>query len=79
LGKAKTSLKRGDALLQVAIAVDEKSASTLSEIEALGWRPEHAGNTFIVSGTSASSFTTNVLNSIDVGGQLTGVYLFRRP
>ena len=78
VGHATAAHERGDALFQIVLPVDESSALILSQIEAIGWYLEHAGYAFIVSGAS----TTNgdgALADVYMGGELTGVYLFRRP
>lgn len=63
VGKASLTHDRGDDLFQVSMRVDDESAQCLSQIEAVGWRLEHAGYAFKVS---------------DDFGTLVGVYLFRR-
>lgn len=68
VGQATAAHERDDALLQIAVPVDEGSSQILGQIEAIGWKLEHAGYAFIVSG-----------DSDDIGGELTGVYLFGRP
>lgn len=66
IGRATAAHERGDVLLQIEVPVDEDSSQILSQIEAIGWKLEHAGYAFVVSG-----------DSDDIGGELTGVYLFR--
>jgi len=66
VGQATVANERGDALFQVAVPVDEDSSKVLSDIEAIGWKLDHVGYAFEVSG-----------DSDDIGGELTGVYLFR--
>lgn len=78
VGRATTAQERGDALFQISLPVDETSAQTLSQIEAIGWHLEHAGYAFIVSSASTSN-ADGVLDYLHMGGELTGVYLFRRP
>lgn len=78
VGRATTAHERGDALFQISLQVDETSAQTLSQIEAIGWHLEHAGYAFIVSSASTSN-ADGVLADLHMGGELTGVYVFRRP
>ncbi len=78
VGRATAAHERGDALFQTALSVDESSALILSQIEAIGWRLDHAGYAFIVSGNSSTN-GDGELADIYMDGQLTGVYLFRRP
>ncbi len=76
VGQAIAAHERGDALLQVAVPMDEGSAPILSQIEAIGWHLEYAGYAFVVSGGSITNFD-GVLQSVSMDGDLTGVYLFR--
>jgi hypothetical protein len=76
VGLATQAHERDDPLLQVQVPVTMSSAAILSQIEAIGWSLEHAGYTFIVSSTSTS--WDGALTGLEVGGELTGVYLFRR-
>ena len=63
VGQATLAHDRGDGLLQIEMSVDDAGAQTLSQVEAVGWRLEHAGYAFKV---------------YDDSGTLVGVYLFRR-
>jgi|EndMetStandDraft_4_1072995.scaffolds.fasta_scaffold1247862_1 hypothetical protein len=76
VGRATTARDRGNALFHIALPVDDTTARTLSQIEAIGWRLEHAGYAFKVSSTSYPN-ADGALASLTVGGELTGVYLFR--
>lgn len=53
------------------------SAAVLGEIEALGWRLEHAGYIFRVSGESSSSRMFVSGEQTSVSGETVGIYLFR--
>jgi len=77
VGHATAAHERGDALFQVVLPVDESSALILSQIEAIGWHLENAGYAYIVSGTSTTNMN-GALADLYIGGELAGVYLFRR-
>lgn len=53
------------------------SATTLGEIEKLGWRLEHAGYYFMVTGETSSNRFMVSGQAIAVSGVTIGVYLFR--
>jgi hypothetical protein len=76
VGQATAAHERGDVLFQTVVPVDESGALILSKIEAIGWHLEHVGCTFVVS--NASGTTGDGVVGVHVGGELTGVYLFRR-
>ena len=75
VGLATAAHDRGDALLQIAMRVVDTNPPILSQIEAIGWRLEHAGYAFIVSSSSYTN-VDGALAGLDVGGELAGVYLF---
>jgi hypothetical protein len=52
---------------------------TLGEIEAIGWRLEHAGYIFMVTGESTSEKFILSGQQVAVSGKTVGIYLFRRP
>lgn len=76
VGRAMSARESGDDLIQIARPVCDGSAKTISEIEAIGWRLEHVGYAYSISRASSSSW--NGGGSVDVDGELIGVYLFRR-
>ena len=53
------------------------SAATLGEIERLGWRLEHAGYYFMVTGETSTSRVFVTGDATAVSGVTVGVYLFR--
>ena len=53
------------------------SAATLGEIEKLGWRLEHAGYYFMVTGETSTSRVFVTGDATAVSGVTVGVYLFR--
>ena len=53
------------------------SASTLGEIERLGWRLEHAGYFFMITGESSTARVFASGDNTAVSGTTVGVYLFR--
>ncbi|HEU5385217.1 MAG TPA: hypothetical protein VFV73_04880 [Streptosporangiaceae bacterium] len=53
------------------------SASTLGEIERLGWRLEHAGYFFMITGESSTARVFATGDNTAVSGTTVGVYLFR--
>lgn len=53
-------------------------AGTLSAIEAVGWRLEHVGYVFQVTGESSRDKFLASGQNVAVSGQTVGIYLFRR-
>jgi hypothetical protein len=53
------------------------SASTLEEIEQLGWRLEHASYVFMVTGETSTSRVFMTGEATTTNGVTVGVYLFR--
>ena len=53
------------------------SAGTLGEIEKLGWRLEHAGYFFMITGESSTQRVFVSGDNTAVSGATVGVYLFR--
>ena len=53
------------------------SASTLGVIEQLGWRLEHAGYFFMITGESSTQRVFATGDNTAVSGVTVGVYLFR--
>jgi len=53
------------------------SAETLAQIESLGWRLEHAGYFFMVTGETSSERVLFSGEATAVSGVTVGVYLFR--
>ena len=53
------------------------SATTLGEIEKLGWRLEHAGYYFMITGETSTSRVFVSGEATAVSGVTVGVYLFR--
>jgi hypothetical protein len=53
------------------------SASTLGEIEKLGWRLEHVGYFFMITGESSTARVFMSGDNTAVSGTTVGVYLFR--
>ena len=53
------------------------SASTLGEIERLGWRLEHAGYFFMITGATSTARVFVSGDNTAVSGVTVGVYLFR--
>jgi hypothetical protein len=53
------------------------SASTLGEIERLGWRLEHAGYFFMITGETSTARVFVTGDNTAVSGVTVGVYLFR--
>lgn len=53
------------------------SASTLGEIERLGWRLEHAGYLFMITGETSTARVFVSGDNTAVSGVTVGVYLFR--
>ncbi len=52
-------------------------AGTLASIEAVGWRLEHVGYVFIVTGEASHDRMFGAGENIAVNGQTVGIYLFR--
>jgi hypothetical protein len=52
-------------------------AGTLAGIEAVGWRLEHVGYVFIITGESSHQRVFGSGDNIAVNGQMVGIYLFR--
>lgn len=52
-------------------------AGTLAGIEAVGWRLEHVGYVFIVTGEASHDRVFGAGENIAVTGQTVGIYLFR--
>lgn len=52
-------------------------AGTLSAIEAIGWRLEHAGYVFVVTGETSRDRVFATGESTAVSGTTLGIYLFR--
>jgi hypothetical protein len=50
----------------------------LGQIEALGWRLEHAGYVFVQTGESSTQKILGTGQQIAVSGSTVGIYLFRR-
>lgn len=57
--------------------VTASSAVTLGEIEKLGWRLEHAGYYFMITGETSTSRVFVSGEATSVNGVTVGVYLFR--
>ena len=53
------------------------SATTLAEIERVGWRLEHASHVFMVTGESSTERVLLSGQNTAVNGAMVGVYLFR--
>jgi len=53
------------------------SAATLGEIEELGWRLEHAGYCFMITGQTSTSRVFVSGEATAVSGVTVGIYLFR--
>ena len=53
------------------------SAVILGEIESLGWRLEHAGYFFMITGETSTARVFNSGEATAVSGVTVGVYLFR--
>ena len=53
------------------------SASTLGEIERLGWRLEHAGYFFMITGETSTARVFVSGDNTAISGVTVGVYLFR--
>jgi hypothetical protein len=53
-------------------------AGTLAAIEAIGWRLEHAGYIFMITGESSRDRILASGERTAVSGQTVGIYLFRR-
>lgn len=53
-------------------------ADTLSAIEAVGWRLEHAGYAYVMTGQISRDKLMSSGQEVGVMGTLTGIYLFRR-
>jgi hypothetical protein len=53
------------------------SAATLGEIEKLGWRLEHAGYYFMITGETSTARVFVSGDATAVSGRAVGVYLFR--
>jgi hypothetical protein len=53
-------------------------AGTLSAIEAIGWKFEHAGYIFMITGESSRDRIMATGERTTVSGQTVGIYLFRR-
>ena len=66
IGQATAAHDRGDALLQVSVPVNDGTSQILNHIEEIGWKLEHVTCAFVVSG-----------DSDNIGGELTGIYVFR--
>ena len=52
-------------------------AGTLSEIEAVGWKLEHVGYVFVVTGESSRDKLLSSGQATAVSGKTMGIYLFR--
>jgi hypothetical protein len=52
-------------------------AGTLSAIEAIGWRLEHVGYIFMITGESSSDRILGTGQNTAVSGETVGIYLFR--
>ena len=52
-------------------------AGTLAGIEAVGWRLEHVGYVFMITGESSHDRVFGAGENIAVNGQTVGIYLFR--
>ncbi len=57
----------------------DSSAQVLGEIEELGWRLEHVGYVFRVTGESSSEKAFMTGQQTAVSGDTVGIYLFRNP
>jgi hypothetical protein len=53
-------------------------AGTLAAIEAIGWKLEHAGYIFMITGESSRDRIMATGERTTVSGQTVGIYLFRR-
>jgi len=53
------------------------AADTLGRIEALGWRLEHVGYVFMMTGQSSTDKVFLSGENTSVSGQMVGIYLFR--
>ncbi len=86
VGRAQTALKEGRPLFQIELIVNDRegierhdeAAAIAADIEALGWRLDHAGfvprQRFAHQGIAGQSVSPGVLVSETVG-----IYLFRAP
>lgn len=52
-------------------------AGTLANIEAIGWRLEHVGYVFIVTGEATHDRMFGAGENVAVNGKTVGIYLFR--
>jgi hypothetical protein len=52
-------------------------AGTLAAIESLGWRLEHVGYIFMITGESSSDRRLGTGKNTAVSGETVGIYLFR--
>jgi hypothetical protein len=52
-------------------------AGTLAAIEAIGWRLEHVGYVFMITGESSSDRVIGTGQNTAVSGETVGIYLFR--
>jgi hypothetical protein len=52
-------------------------AGTLAAIEAVGWRLEHVGYIFMITGESSSDRILGTGQNTAVSGETVGIYLFR--
>lgn len=55
------------------------AASTLAAIEGLGWRLEHVGYVFLVTGETSTDKMFISGEQTAVSGKTVGIYLFRNP
>jgi len=68
VGAATAAKNAGQTFFEVQLEAGGASAVVLGQIEALGWRLEHAGYLYKV---------THSFSSSEVRGLIVGVYLFR--
>lgn len=54
------------------------SAVALGQIEALGWRLEHAGYVFVETGSTSTNRVLATGQGVVTKGHVAGIYLFRR-
>jgi hypothetical protein len=53
------------------------SATTLAQIEAIGWRLEHVSHVFMVTGETSTDRVFSTGENTAVSGAMVGVYVFR--
>ena len=80
VGRAQAAHARGDMFFEVQMDVQPDGGTqndVLGQIEAVGWRLEHAGYTFVQTGTTGTG-DMSFSRSFHTSGKVIGVCLLRR-